>query len=42
MKSSEVFDGTDDSQQEKWEQELVAKHQEAADHIAESKQRMSG
>jgi len=42
MKSSEVFDGTDDSQQEKWEQELVAKHPEAADHIAESKQRMSG
>jgi hypothetical protein len=42
MKASEVFDGADDAQQEKWEQELVAKHPEAASHVAESKQRMSG
>jgi hypothetical protein len=42
MKASEVFDGADDAQQEKWEQELVAKHPEAASHVGESKQRMSG
>jgi len=42
MKASEVFDGADDAQQEKWEQELAAKHPEAADHIAKSKQQMSG
>ena len=42
MKVSEVFDGADDAQQEKWEQELAAKHPEAADHIAKSKQQMSG
>jgi len=42
MNSSEVFEGTDDVQQEKWEQELAAKHPEAADHIAESKKRMAG
>lgn len=41
MKVSEVFDGADDAQQEKWEQELVATHPEAASHISESKQRMS-
>jgi len=42
MNSSEVFEGTDDVQQEKWEQELAAKRPEAADHIAESKKRMAG
>lgn len=42
MKASEVFEGADDAQQEKWEQELAAKHPEAADQIAESKQRMAG
>ena len=42
MKASEVFDGADDAQQEKWEQELAAKHPEAAGHIADSKQLMSG
>jgi hypothetical protein len=42
MKASEVFDGADDAQQEKWEQELVAQHPEAARQVAESKQRMSG
>jgi hypothetical protein len=42
MKASEVFDGADDAQQEKWEQELAAKHPEAASHIADSKQLMSG
>lgn len=42
MKASEVFEGADDAQQEKWEQELAAKHPEAADHIAESKKQMSG
>ena len=41
MKASEVFDGADDAQQEKWEQDLIAKHPEAASHVAESKQRMS-
>jgi len=42
MKASEVFDGADDAQQEKWEQDLIAKHPEAASHVAESKQLMSG
>ena len=42
MKSSEVFNCTDDVLQEKWEQELVTKHPEAASHVAESKQLMSG
>jgi hypothetical protein len=42
MKASEVFDGADDAQQAKWEQELLAKHPEAAGHVAESKQQMSG
>jgi len=42
MKASEVFEGADDAQQEKWEQELVTKHPEAASHVAESKQLMSG
>jgi len=42
MKASEVFEGADDAQQEKWERELSAKHPESASHIAESKQRMSG
>ena len=42
MNASEVFEGADDAQQEKWEQELAAKHPEAADHIAESKKRMAG
>ena len=42
MKSSEVFNGTDDAQQEKWEQDLIAKHPEAESYIAESKQLMSG
>ena len=42
MKASEVFEGADDAQQEKWEQELVAKHPEAASRVAESKQLMSG
>jgi hypothetical protein len=41
MKASEVFEGADDAQQEKWERELSAKHPESASHIAESKQRMS-
>jgi hypothetical protein len=39
--SSDIFEGADHAQQEKWEQELVAKHPEAASHIADSKQRMS-
>ena len=42
MKSSNIFEGADDAQQEKWEQELVEKHPAAASHIAESKRRMSG
>ena len=42
MKSSDIFEGADDAQQEKWEQELVEKHPAAASHIAESKRRMSG
>ena len=42
MKASEVFDGADDAQQEKWEQDLIAKHPEAASDVAESKQIMSG
>jgi hypothetical protein len=42
MKASEVFEGADDAQQEKWEQDLIAKHPEAASHVAESKQLMSG
>ena len=42
MKSSDIFEGADDAQQEKWEQELVDKNPDAASHIAESKQRMSG
>ena len=42
MKSSDIFEGADDAQQEKWEQELVEKHPEAASHVAESKRRMSG
>jgi hypothetical protein len=41
MNSSEVFEGTDDVQQEKWEQELAAKRPETVDHIAESKKQMS-
>ena len=41
MKASEVFEGADDAQQEKWEEELLAKHPEAASHVAESKQRIS-
>jgi hypothetical protein len=40
--TSDIFEGADDAQQEKWEQELVARHPEAASHMAESKQRMSG
>jgi len=42
MKAYEVFEGADDAQQEKWEQDLIAKHPEAASHVAESKQRTSG
>jgi len=42
MKASDVFDGADDAQQEKWEQDLATKHPEAADHIAESKRLMAG
>ena len=42
MKSSDIFEGADDAQQEKWEQELVEKHPDTASHIAESKRRMSG
>jgi hypothetical protein len=42
MTTSDIFEGADDAQQEKWEQELVAKHPEAASHVADSKQRMSG
>ena len=42
MKSSDIFEGADDAQQEKWEQELVEKHPDAASNIAESKRRMSG
>ena len=42
MKASDVFDGADDSQQEKWERELLESHPQAASHVAESKQRMSG
>lgn len=42
MKASEVFEGADDAQQEKWERELVAEHPEAASQVAESKQRMAG
>jgi hypothetical protein len=41
MKASEVFEGADDAQQEKWEQDLIAKHPEAASYVAESKQRIS-
>jgi len=42
MTTSDIFEGADDAQQEKWEQELVAKHPESASHVADSKQRMSG
>ena len=42
MKASDIFEGSDDAQQDKWEQELLAKHPETAGHIAESKQLMSG
>ncbi len=42
MKISDVFEGADDVQQAKWEQELAADQPQAADHIAESKQLMSG
>ena len=42
MKASEVFEGADDAQQEKWERELIEKYPESASHVAESKQRMSG
>ena len=42
MTTSDIVEGADDAQQEKWEQELVARHPEAASHMAESKQRMSG
>jgi|APGre2960657404_1045060.scaffolds.fasta_scaffold125563_2 hypothetical protein len=42
MTTSDIFEDADDAQQEKWEQELVARHPEAASHMAESKQRMSG
>ena len=42
MKASEVFEGADDSLQEKRERELVEKHPESASHVAESNQRMSG
>lgn len=42
MKASEVFEGTDDALQEKWEQELTAKYPEASGHTSESKKRMSG
>jgi len=42
MKISDVFEGADDVQQAKWEQELAAHQPQAADHIAESKQLMSG
>jgi hypothetical protein len=41
MKASDIFEGADDAQQEMWEQELAAKHPEAARHIADSKQLMS-
>ena len=42
MKSSDIFEGADDAQQEKWEQELVDKNPDEASNIAESKRRMSG
>lgn len=42
MTTSDIFEDADDAQQEKWEQELVARHPEAASHMAESNQRMSG
>ena len=42
MTTSDIFEGADDAQQVKWEQELSARHPEAASHMAESKQRMSG
>lgn len=42
MKISDVFEGADDVQQAKWEQELAAHQPQAADHIAESKKQMSG
>ena len=42
MKASDIFEGANDAQQEKWEQELAAKHPGAESHIAESKQLMSG
>jgi len=41
VKSSDIFEGADDTQQEKWEQELVQKYPDAASHVAESKRRMS-
>ena len=42
MKASEVFEGADDAQQEKWERDLIEKFPESASNVAESKQRMSG
>ena len=42
MKASDVFEGADDAQQEKWERDLIEKYPESASHVAESKQRMSG
>ena len=42
MKASEVFEGADNVQQEKWERDLIEKYPESASHVAESKQRMSG
>ena len=42
MKASEVFEGADDAQQEKWERDLIEKYPESASNVAESKQRMSG
>jgi hypothetical protein len=41
VKSSDIFEGADDAQQEKWEQELVQKYPDAASHVAESNRRMS-
>jgi hypothetical protein len=41
MKISDVFEGADDVQQAKWEQELAAHQPQAADHIAESKKQMA-
>ena len=42
MKASDVFEGADEAQQEKWERDLVEKHPDSATALAESKQRMCG